>query len=135
MTLKFKLELAWYRFKSRCQRFIRGYSYGDVWDMRTWFMETAQPMLIHLRDYGIGIPGQLVVDGENRRAEWEAILTEMIECIDMMDEEYVYEELYGRNWYEEDLDIEDWKRVWKTMEKNKDRFFELFREHFYDLWD
>ena len=133
--LKFKIEMAWDRFRARCQRFMRGYSYGDVWDMDYWFMETVQPMLFHLRDYGIGIPGSLVVEGENKREAWEAVLTEMIECLNMMNEDYVYEELYGQYWYEEDLGLEDWERVGNVMEKNKTRFFELFSKYFYNLWD
>ena len=79
----------WYGFRCRCQRFKRGWAYGDVWDMDVWFMRTAKPMLVHLRDYGIGIPGELVVDGENQRANWENVLTEMINCLDMMDEDLI----------------------------------------------
>lgn len=41
--------------RARLQRFKRGYSYGDVWDMDCWFKRTVKPMLIHLRDNGIGM--------------------------------------------------------------------------------
>lgn len=139
--LKFKIEMAWDRFRARCQRFIRGYSYGDVWDMDHWFINTAKPILIHLRDYGIGIPGTLVVEGENERAEWEAILTEMIDCLTLMEEDNVYEHLFGKNWFDE-IDYSDnsrvlkeWQEVNEVMEQNKNRFFELFSKYFYHLWD
>ena len=124
----------WYGFRVRCQRFKRGYAYGDVWDMDVWFMRTVKPMLIHLRDYGIGIPGEFVVDGENQRANWENVLTEMINCLDMMDEDNVYESL---GFYDDDqlLSIENYKRVGAIMEENKNRFFELFSKYFYYIWD
>lgn len=124
----------WYGFRCRCQRFKRGWAYGDVWDMDVWFMRTVKPMLIHLRDYGIGTPGELVVDGENQRANWENVLTEMINCLDMMDEDNVYESLGFYDDYQL-LSIEDYKRVGAIMEENKNRFFELFSEYFYALWD
>ena len=124
----------WYDFRARCQRFKRGWAYGDVWDMDVWFMHTVKPMLIHLRDYGIGIPGEFVVDGENQRANWETVLTEMINCLDMMDEDNVYESL-GFYDYDQLLSIEDYKRVGAIMEENKNRFFELFSKYFYALWD
>lgn len=132
--IKYKIDRLWDNFCCRCQRFKRGYAYSDVWDMDAWFMRTAKPMLIHLRDYGIGIPGELVVDGENQRANWENVLTEMINCLDMMDEDNVYESL-GFYDYDQLLSIEDYKRVGAIMEENKNRFFELFSEYFYALWD
>ena len=138
MRLKPKIQIAWYNFKSRCQRFKRGYSYGDVWDMDCWFIHTVKPMLIHLRDYGIGIPGTLVVECENKREAWEAVLTEMIDCLTLMEEENVYEHLFGENWFELERDdniLEDWKRVCAIMDQNKNRFFELFSKYFYCLWD
>lgn len=46
-----------YELRTRCQRFRRGYAWSDVWDMDVWFMNTVKPMLIHLRDHGIGMPG------------------------------------------------------------------------------
>ena len=35
----------WNDFRYRCQRFKKGYSERDVWEMRDWFVRTAQPML------------------------------------------------------------------------------------------
>ena len=132
--IKYKIDRLWYNFRCRCQRFKRGYAYSDVWDIDVWFMRTVKPMLIHLRDYGIGIPGELVVDGENQRANWENVLTEMINCLDMTDEDNVYESL-GFYDYDQLLSIEDYKRVGAIMEENKNRFFELFSKYFYYIWD
>lgn len=119
--------------RARCQRFKRGYSYGDVWDMDYWFMRTVKPMLLHLRYYGIGVPGDLYLEGaENERAAWEAVLTEMIECLELMDEDMAQKYL-GIS--DDDYTAESYKKVWSLREEKKNRFFELFSKHFYSLWD
>ena len=137
MTLYHKIKNTisdfWYDFRARCQRFKRGYSYGDVWDMDFWFMRTVKPMLIHLRDHGTGIPNELYVNGENERIHWENILTEMINCLDMMDEDIVRKKL--RLNYGTSLSCEDYKLICDTMDKSKKRFFELFSYYFYHLYD
>jgi hypothetical protein len=119
--------------RARCQRFIRGYSYGDVWDMDCWFKRTVKPMLIHLRDHGIGIPFDLYQEGaENERAAWEAVLTEMVECIDLMDEDEAQKYL---GIADDDYSAESYKKVNDFMDEKKDRFFELFGKYFFSLWD
>ena len=119
--------------RARCQRFIRGYSYGDIWDMDCWFKRTVKPMLIHLRDHGIGIPNALYLEGsENERAAWEEILTEMVECLTLMNEDEA-EKYLGIA--DNDYSVESYKRVNDFMDEKKKRFFELFCEHFYSLWD
>lgn len=133
--LKFKIEMAFDRFRERCQRFMRGYSYGDVWNMDCWFIDTVKPMLIHLRDYGCGVPGTLWNEEEDSRKYWEAVLTEMIDSLTLMDEDNVYEYLFGEEWYEMDLDYNDYKLIHDTMNNNKTRFFALFNKYFYNLWD
>ena len=119
--------------RARWQRFCRGYSYGDVWDMDCWFMRTVKHMLIHLRDHGIGIPNDLYQEGaENERAAWEDVLTEMINCLDLMDEGNAEKYLGIEN---NDFSIDDYNKKWALMEENKNRFFELFSKYFYNLWD
>ena len=135
MTLKLRIQFAWWNFKERWQRFIRGYSYGDVWSMDCWFMKTIKPMLIHLRDRGCGVPGNLWNEEEDSRKAWEAILTEMINCLDMMDEDKVYEALFGEDWFKRTSTYEEWQQVHEIQHANKDRFFELFSKYFYHLWD
>lgn len=119
--------------KARIQRFKRGYSYGDIWDMDFWFMRTVKPMLIHLRDHGIGIPNDLYKQGvENEREEWEAVLTEMISCLELMDEDNVEKHLGIED---DDWSVENYNKTWELMEENKNRFFELFSKHFYSFLD
>lgn len=131
--LKNKLIYDFDSLRARIQRFKRGYSYGDVWDMDYWFMRTAKPMLIHLRDHGIGIPNELYLqDADNERIVWENTLTEMISCLELMDEENA-EKYLGIA--DDDYSVESYNKVTNLMEENKSRFFELFSKHFYSLWD
>ena len=131
--LKNKLIYDFDSLRARCQRFKRGYSYGDVWDMDYWFMRTAKPMLAHLRDHGIGIPNDLYLqDADNERIIWENTLTEMISCLELMDEENA-EKYLGIA--DNDYSVESYNKVTQLMEESKDRFFELFSKHFYSLWD
>lgn len=119
--------------RARIQRFKRGYSYGDVWDMDFWFMRTVKPMLIHLRDHGIGIPNELYLqDADNERIIWENTLTEMISCLELMDEDNA-EKYLGIA--DNDWSVESYNKVTNLMEESKNRFFELFSKYFYCLWD
>ncbi len=125
-------DLYW-GFRARYQRFKRGYSYGDIWDMDGWFMRTVKPMLIHLRDHGIGVPNDLYKEGaENEREDWEAILTEMVECLDLMNEDAAQEYL---GIADNDYSVGSYQKVNALVDEKKDRFFELFSEHFFSLWD
>lgn len=141
MNLYYRIKFAiidfWYDLCRRCQCFMRGYSWSDVWNMDCWFKRTVKPMLIHLRDNGIGVPNELYLQGaENEREAWENVLTEMIECIDMMDEDNVRESLGFTEWdYMRRMTYIDWKRVSDTMDASKNRFFELFSKYFFSLWD
>lgn len=119
--------------RARCQRFKRGYSYGDVWDIDFWFMRTVKPMLTHLRDHGCGIPNELYLqDADNERILWENTLTEMISCLELMDEENA-EKYLGIA--DNDYSVASYDKVTNLMEENKNRFFELFSKYFYCLWD
>ena len=122
----------WYDFRCRCQRFKRGWAYSDVWDMDVWFIRTVKPMLAHLRDYGIGIPGEFCIGEDGNRIYWENTLTEMISCLELMDENAVREHL-GIS--DSDYSFESYKKINNIMEENKDRFFELFSKYFFWLWD
>ena len=96
-------------------------------------MRTVKPMLIHLRDHGIGIPNELYLqDADNERIVWENTLTEMISCLELMDEENA-EKYLGIA--DNDYSVESYDKVTNLMEENKNRFFELFSKYFYCLWD
>lgn len=120
-----------YDFRCRCQRFKRGWAYGDVWDIDVWFMRTVKPMLIHLRDHGIGISPEFYNEDGNR-IYWENTLTEMISCLELMDEDAAKEHL-GIS--DSDYSFKSYNKARDLMEENKDRFFELFSKYFFALWD
>lgn len=132
MYLKYKIKSLYWDLRARCQRFMRGYSYGDVWNMDDWFIRTLKPMLTHLRDYGCGVP----LDFEFHEDQWNAILSEMIDCLKLMDEDNAKKHL-GFNTAKDvcNMTIEDIRKRKDLMEKNKNRFFELFSKYFYNLWD
>jgi len=116
----------WWEFRQRCQRFKRGFAWGDVWDMDAWFISTAKPMLEHLLKKHWGHPCNI----ENE--EWEAILQEMIGCLELMDEDKAQAHL---GIAEDDYSAESYKKVGELMEEKKNRFFELFSKWFFNLWD
>lgn len=136
MTLYYKIRNAirdfLWDFRRRCQRFKRGYAWSDVWSMYGWFMLTIEPMLIHLRNNHVGVP----MEFENNPDGWNEVLDEMISCIKLMDEENVYDHLgFGDSDSYKHMTREDYGNVYKVMEDNKNRFFELFSKYFFNLWD
>ena len=116
----------WLMFRKRCQRFKRGFAWSDVWDMDAWFISTAKPMLEHLLKKHCGHPYNI----ENE--EWEAILKEMIECLELMDAD---ESRARLGIAEDDYSPASCKKAGELMEEKKNRFFELFSKWFYNLWD
>ena len=130
--IRIELMYTFDNLRARCQRFMRGYSYGDARDIDVWFMNTVKPMLIFLRDTGCGIPNDLYVDGENERAIWEEVLTEMIECLTLMHEDEAIKYL-GIS--DKHYSTEAYNKLNDFIEEKKNRFFELFSKHFFSLWD
>ena len=131
MSLYYRIKNAWYDFRCRCQRFKRGWAYGDVWDMDQWFMRTVKPMLVHLKNNGISMPLEFY-NGDGNRIYWENTLTEMITCLELMDEDAAREYL---DISDSDYSFESYQKTNDFMEENKNRFFELFSKYFFDLWD
>ena len=130
--IRIELMYAFDDLRARCQRFLRGYSYGDARDIDVWFMNTVKPMLIFLRDTGWGVPNDLYVEGENERALWEEVLTEMIECLTLMHEDEAIKYL-GIS--DKHYSTEAYNKLNDFIEEKKNRFFELFSKHFYSIWD
>ena len=131
MKLYYRIQNALDNLRARYQRFKRGYSYDDVWNMCDWFIRTVKPMLIHLKNNGISRPMEF-----KHRSKWEAVLEEMIDCLNFMDEDYVFKFLgFSAVDNYRNITEEDWNRLYTIMAENKNRFFKLFSEHFFDLWD
>ena len=57
--------------KVRFQRFCRGYSYGDCYNLKYWFSETLPKMIKELRDRGMGYPAaNKFEEVDNFPVEW-----------------------------------------------------------------
>jgi len=131
MTLYYKIKDIQYNLKRKYQRAKRGYSYGDVWDMDTWFVDTIKPMLIHLRKHGCSYPMEF-----KDRDEWCDVLDEMVCCLEFMNEDNAECFLgFGDPDSYDHMKLEDYKQIRDIMMENKNRFFELFSKYFYDMWD
>lgn len=118
----YKLRKKWWGFRNRCQRFLRGYAWSDVWDLDFWFIDTVEPMLRHLQKNGIGIPNGYSDD------EWKDRLGQMADHLHLMGEWNVVSEVF-------DGDYSDVEKVHSIMNEHKEKFFEMFSKDFYNLWD
>ena len=112
----------------RCQRFKKGYSDYDVWEMRDWFIRIAKPMLREMSAKADNYPGEI---GEE---QWRKILQEMADLLEIMD---IWDDSAARKQASlsaEDNSPEAMQLISTEKEKAKDRFFFLFNKWFYDLW-
>ena len=121
MNLKTRIKLFFKQFKWAYQRATRGYADIDVWSIRDWFLFNIKPMLKQFKNGLHSKPGWI------GWKEYHEKLDEMLACLDMMEEDSVIELLKGNI-------MPDIEKA-KLMVENKNRFFELFSELFYDLWD
>lgn len=112
----------------RGQRFKKGYSDRDVWEMRDWFIQTAKPMLRELSFKAYNYPEEA---GEE---QWREILAEMADLLEIMD---VWDDTEARKSAgiaDGDNSTETLRRISAEKEKAKECFFFLFNKWFYDLW-
>ena len=107
------------------QRMFRGYDNSDVWEFFYNFTDRNYKILNKFICKNNGYPIKLT------EKEWEDILQDMCKHLYMMDEDNVTEVLKTGM-------PEDWEpnidSVYEIMERNKNEFFDLMKEHFYDLW-
>jgi len=114
-----------FNMKSRVQRFMHGYSDYDVWNMYDWFIETVGSMLRNLLETHKGHPASMTDE------EYKEKLSEMIRLLDLMNENNAAEHLGIRF----DGDVDDIKAIYAFMNENKDKFFIILSELFFNLWD
>ena len=113
------------RLKGRCQRFIRGWADEDSWDISDWFIESLLSMLKKFKEDNNGHPFELTEE------EWDNTIDDMIYYLGGMTEEGAANQLFGET---ENLTIDKDKEIISHMAHSKEKFFELFVPHFYDLW-
>lgn len=122
-----RIEEMWNNLRCRCQRFQKGYSNRDVWEMREWFIQTAKPMLRELSAKAYDYQEEV---GED---QWRALLLEMAELLEVMD---IWEDGAARKAAgisENDRSVEAYRLLNEEQERAKDRFFFLFNKYFFDL--
>ena len=112
-SLGYRLRHNRYERKYAWQRSWRGYDDSMVFDMNDTFIELYREILKDFKENLHGYPGTMTEE------EWNDILDEMIGSLDRM-----YYVLFKSD--NDDADL---------VEQEKDRFFELFKEHFWSLWD
>lgn len=118
----------WDNTHYRCQRFKKGYSDRDVWEMRDWFIQTAKPMLRELSAKAYNRPEEVSEE------QWREILLEMANLLEIMD---IWDDTAARKSAgitEEDNSTEALRWISAEKEKAKARFSFLFNKWFYDLW-
>ena len=126
--LKVRLEEKREKKKSQHQRAKKGYVECDVWEMRTWFINTAKPILLEMASKINNHPEELEFE------EWRDILKRMAHLLELMDvwsDEALRKEL-GISENEKGDSVRE--RISEMRMKAKDEFFSLFNKWFYDLW-
>ena len=88
------LRDAYYNFKYRCQRFIRGYADEDIWNIDSWFLESMKKILPEYLKRNNGHPISVNED------EWHEILVTMKGLLYEMDEDELCKQTYNRELYE-----------------------------------
>lgn len=121
--IKNKFRDIWWDLRKRTQRFMRGYANSDAYGFFEWFVQMGEPMLRHLQEHHCGFPVNYSSD-----EEWTRRIGEMAEHLHYMDEWNVIDELYGG-------DYTRMKEINETIEEHKTKFFKMFSEDFYNLWD
>lgn len=87
------------------------------WEFNSFFLETIIPALDYMINEGHGHPADITP------TEWDKILKEMKEGFEL-----IKNNIQDTGWsLRKDLNIKDKSKV--------DKSFDLFKEHFFDLWD
>ena len=132
-----------YRERMRKQRYDRGFSDEDVWNINSWFIKTVRPMLLQLRDIHVGspsFPDLQCVNGEDHdestvHDRWDNILDRMIFLLGEMDEETrtvrnPFEEEFEKNTENHTLIVtENGERKLQTMTEDPE-YQEVSKKYF-----
>ena len=115
-----------------------GYSPIARWDYSAWFIDTTKDIFTEYLKYHVGY--KVIDDTKDEEwncQAWENVIKEMIDCLTRMDENSYYDTKPCR--YDETGNRDDlmkwYDEVEKEMDIAKQRFFFLFNQYFYDLWD
>ena len=115
-----------------------GYSPIARWDYSAWFIDTTKDIFTEYLKYHVGY--KIIDDTKDEEwncQAWENVIKEMIDCLTRMDENAYYDTKpcrYDETGNKDDL-MKWYDEVEKEMDIAKQRFFFLFNQYFYDLWD
>jgi hypothetical protein len=110
------------------QRGEKGYADCDVWEMRTWFVNTARPILMEMSEKVDNYPDELEFE------QWRETIKRMahlLALMDIWDDSTLRKEL---NINEDDKTADATALLNEKRREVKDEFFSLFNKWFYDLW-
>jgi len=153
MSVIFKFQKNIKNIIYRIQRFKRGYSDKDVWNIDMWFLNIMPKILTEYKNNLHSCPMEFYDNKNCSTKKWEKLIERMIFLLQEMNEETCS----YKNKYEEEFlalfDNKDYNYIVQSdsdlqnkyygEEKNKNNymnnckkeFFELFSKYFYDLWD
>ena len=126
--LKARIEEKREKKKFQRQRAKKGYADCDAWEMRTWFLNTASPILLEMAEKTNNTPEELEFE------EWRDILKRMAHLLELM---YVWNDDALRKELgisEDEIGDSVRERISEMRMKAKEEFFLLFNKWFYDLW-
>lgn len=117
-----KLKDLKFDLKMRCQRFKKGYADVDTWNLDGFLEETFRKMLIQFKEEHNGYPPNLTPE------KWEETLDRMVFLLGEMNEYTCSKKT--------DLGstVKEMQEKYDYMVKCKNEFYDLMKEHHYQLW-
>ena len=119
-----RIKDAFYSFKYRCQRFIRGYSDEDVFEFAYNLKDHIEKILKDFIECHSGYVGD--------EEEYDKKLKDMLYHLEWMDEQKISNEIFDKY---KTYFPEYYKEINDTLEFHTEEFFKLFKEMYWTLWD
>lgn len=151
--MKYKIRMFFLRLKWRIQRFKRGYSDSDCWDIDTWFYNIMPSILTTYLNTIHGWPGEGIFENINSFEDWKNEIRNLrnlfLECnYDTCSQVNQYEDFPFEFNYKDfkNLIPEDQKDEWEAycnrlveiddyVTQNKYKAMLLFMKYIRYLWD
>jgi hypothetical protein len=131
------IDGVWSNLMARSQRFRRGYSETDVWNIDCWFVGTLVPMMEHWIEDGMGYP-----DEDIGESGWDLIRGEMLEGFKLYKQCYVdggipipEDEWETMEMFGEEMVVSNRMELTPEEYLKFKRSLYLFMKHFNNLWD
>jgi len=122
--LRLIIKDKYYSLKYRCQRFARGYSDEDVFEFAFSLKEHIEKILREFIKCHHGYVGD--------EEEYEQKLNDMLHHLEWMDEDKIHDAIYKKyNKYCKEY----FEEADSIMGEHTEKFFALFKELFWSLWD